>query len=510
MGVPKQLRIGVHYEPSNVDPHLGAAELALQMTNGLFDTLVNKTADGTYLSGLAETFSISDDQLLYTFHLRKDVIFHDGTPFTAHAMKASLDRARNPDNRSQLAGGLLGSYRESRVVDEHCLEIALDAPYALLLDALSQGWLAPVSLACAADAGSAFITHPVGTGPFRFVRWDKGDSLVIRRNETYAWSPPVVENQGPPLIDEIVFKFLPEDASRTSALLNGAVDMIFAGNPADAQTLRETDGLTVTTWPIRGVPVSMMMNIKRGATSSLVVRQAISHALDVDALVHEVFHGEIPRAYGPVSQFTLGYEPGVENFYPHDLTKAAALLEQEGWHLNPDGLRTKAGEALRVTFYALPVNFYPQFGAIVARQLARVGIKVDVELCAPPQWIHAGMQGLHNLIPQGKYASSSQLLGFVYHSRKSGPGSYGWSKRGPDDYPKIDTLIDAAETCLTPEQFVPLFADVQMEVMKAALAVPLHCNATIVAARSGIEGLRFDAIGAYPLFHDITLQQEEA
>ena len=175
-----------------------------------------------------------------------------------------------------------------------------------------------------------------------------------------------------------------------------------------------------------------------------------------------------------------------------------------------DGIRERDGEAGRVTGYALPVNFYPQFGAIVTRQLAQVGIAVDVELCSPPQWIQAGMQGLHNRIPQGKYASSSQLLGFVYHSRKSGPGSYGLSKRGPQDYPTIDTQIDAAETCLTPAEFVPHFATVQMDIMRAALAVPLHCNATLVAARDTIGGLRFDAIGAYPLFHDITFQQDEA
>lgn len=510
MGAPRQLRIGVHYEPSNVDPHLGAAELALQMTNGVFDTLVNKTADGAYRPGLAEGFSISEDHLTYTFHIRKDILFHDGTPFTAEAMKVSLDRAHNPDNRSQLAGGLLGSYRESRVVDDHCLEIVLDSPYALLLDALSQGWLAPVSLACAENAGSTFIQHPIGTGPFRFVRWDKADCLIIRRNEHYAWAPDCVENHGPPLLDEILFKFLPDDAARTAALLDGSVDMIFAANPAEAQNLRATHGLNVTTWPIRGVPVSLMMNIKRSPTSSLAVRQAISHALDVDALVHEVFHGEFTRAYGPVSQFTLGYEPGVENMYPHNPEKALHLLEQEGWLPGPGGIRTREGETLRVTFYALPVNFYPQFGAIVARQLALVGIGVDVELCTPPQWIQAGMQGLHNLIPQGKYASSSQLLGFVYHSRKSGMGAYGWSKRAAEDYPRIDTLIDEAENCLTPAEFMPLFAQVQMEVMRAALAVPLHCNATIVAARDSVIGLRFDAIGAYPLFHDTTFQQDEA
>ena len=498
----KQLKIGVHYEPSGVDPHLGAAELALQMTNGVFDTLVNKTAEGDYLPGLALSYSVSEDQCVYRFNLRQGVVFHDGTPFDAHSVKFSLDRARDPALKSQLAGGLLGSYRESRVVDTHCVEIVLDAPYALLLDALSQGWLAPVSSKAVAEKGALFARHPVGTGPFVFDRWIAGDCIVLKRNAAYAWAPPLVENKGPALIDEIVFKFLPDNEQRTAALRAGDVDAIYFTNPADCRSLRADGRFDVTTWPIRGVPVSLMMNIKKTPTDDLAVRQAISHALDVDSLVQEVFHGEFQRAHGPVSQFTLGYDPAVEGAYAFDPDKAGRMLEEAGWLLGADGRRYRDGAPLSVVFYALPVNFYPQFGAIVTRQLARVGIAVDVLLCDPGPWIRAGMNGEHNLIPQGKYASTSQLLSFVYHARRSGPDGYGWSKRGADDYPEIDSLTDAAETCLDKEDYVPLFKQVQQAVMQAALAVPLHCNTNIVTSNAGITGMAFDAIGAYPLFHD--------
>ena len=226
-----------------------------------------------------------------------------------------------------------------------------------------------------------------------------------------------------------------------------------------------------------------------------------------DAIVAEVFHGEFDRAHSPVSQFTLGYDPSVEGLYPHDPAKAATLLDQAGWTLGADGLRQKDGVPLKVGFHALPVNSYPEFGAIVSRQLAALGIGVTVELLSPPDWIRAGMAGDHNLIPQGKYASSSQFLAFVYHSRQSGPGAYGWSKRGPDEFAQIDTLIDAAETQLDPVDYVPLFNAVQREVMEAALALPLHCNTNLIAARREVTGLKFDAIGAYPLFHDTQLTE---
>nr|WP_272490728.1 ABC transporter substrate-binding protein [Mesobacterium pallidum] len=472
------------------------------MTNGCFDTLVHKTADGGFLPGLATAWEVSEDQCTYTFTLRDDVIFHDGTPFEAEAVRASFDRARDPANKSQLAGGLLGSYARTQVLAPHRVAVVLEQPYALLLDALSQGWLAPMSPRAMAANGPGFMARPVGTGPFIFDQWTKGKTLTIRRNPDYAWGPELAQTRGPAPLDEIEFHFLPDDAARTAALLDGTVDMILAAEPSACAGLRADGRFDVLTCPIRGVPVSLMMNIKRSPTDSLAVRQAISHALDVDALVAEVFHGEFKRAHSPVSQDTLGYAADVEGMYPHDLARAAALLEAEGWAAGPDGMRSKDGVPLAVTFYALPVNFYPEFGAIVTRQLARVGIKVTVELCSPPDWIAAGMAGDHSLIPQGKYASSSQLLGFVYHSRNSGPGAYGWSKRGPEDAPRIDALIDQAETCLAPADYVPLFEEVQREVMRNALAVPLHCNTNLVVARKGLRDLRFDAIGAYPLFHD--------
>lgn len=506
----KRLRIGVHYEPSGIDPHIGSAELALQMTNGVFDTLVNKTVEGDYLPGLAERYQVSDDECCYTFFLRSDVHFHDGTPFNANSVKFSLDRAHNPENQSQLAGSLLGSYKSCRVIDEFCVEIILDEPYALLLDALSQGWLAPVSPAAVEKLGNAgFARHPVGTGPFIFDNWKAGESLTIRRNPDYAWAPPLVNNPGAASVDEIEFRFLADNALRTAALLDDVVDAIFYVTPSDCAHLREHGAFNVETWPIRGIPVSMMMNIHRSPTSELAVRKAISHAVDRDALVEEVFHGEFERAYGPVSQFTLGYEPAVEKYYPFNSGLAEALLNEAGWLYKEDGKRYKNGQPLKVQFYALPVNFYPQFGKIVTRMLADIGIEVEVVQLDPVPWIRAGMAGEHHLIPQGKYASSSQMLSFVYHSRHSGPNGYGWTKRSANDVPQLDPLIERAEKTLATADFVPLFQKVQTLVMENALAVPLHCNTNIVATKKSISGIRFDAIGAYPLFHDTRIGDSE-
>ena len=162
----------------------------------------------------------------------------------------------------------------------------------------------------------------------------------------------------------------------------------------------------------------------------------------------------------------------------------------------------KGGERLRLRFYALPVNSYPEFGAIVSEQLRKVGIEVEVVVLPPLDWIRAGKHGEHHLIPQGKYGSSSQLMGFVYHSRYSSEDGYGWSKRTASHQPGFDELIERGERAFDVREFVPLYSEAQEIVMDEALIAPLHCNTNIVASRAGVRGIAFDAIGAYPLFHD--------
>ncbi len=506
----KELSIGVHYEPSGVDPHIGSAELALQMTNAVFDTLVVKSPDGSYLPGLAERFEISDDHCTYKFYIRQHVRFHDGTRLDAEAVAFSLRRAFDPANKSQLARGMLGPFRTAYAADEYVVAIELDRPYGMILDALSQAWLAPVSPAAVAKLGSDFARQPVGSGPFIFDHWTAGQHIVLRRNPDYNWGPPNCANRGPAHIDRLRFVFLSDGQARANALQKGELDAVFYVPPDAVAALRDDLRFRIETWPIRGVPVCLMMNIAQSPTDDLLVRKAINHAIDQDALVAEVFNNEFARAFGPVSQFTLGYSPKVESYYPYDLSKARDYLDQAGWHAaSADAVRTKNGETLKLKFYALPVNFYPQFGDIVTRQLRQVGIAVEVVLLNPLDWIAAGKRGDHHLIPQGKYGSSAQLMSFVYHSRHSGPQGYGWTKRTAQHCPRLDAILETAEQSIAPEAFVAATTQAQEIVMEEALIAPLHCNTNIVAMRKEIRGLQFDAIGAYPLVHDITITTDD-
>lgn len=500
------LVIGVHYEPSGVDPHINSAELGLQMTMGVFDTLVSKTPSGEYLPGLAETWDISAAETVYTFHLRRDVKFHDGTPFNAAAVKFSLDRARDPANKSQLAGSMLGPFETAEVIDEFTLTVHLAEPYALLLDSLSQSWLAPVSPTAVEKYGREFGRHLVGTGPFLFKEWRPNRYIRLARNPDYRWGPPLVNNRGPANLEEVRFVFLPNDADRTAALEEGAINGIFYVPPVDTARLRARPDYTVEVWPIRGAPVSLMMNTAKTPTNDLTVRRAIAHTIDQAGLVAQVFHGEFPRAYGPLSQQTLGYNPLAEQMYPFDLEKAQALLQQAGWEdRDGDGIREKDGHKLSLVYYGIPFNYYAEFGQIFRQQLGRVGIAVEVQVVPAVEWMQAAGRGEHHLIPQGKFTSAPHILSYIYHSRYSRQG-YGWTKRTGSYRPDLDELLARGEQALRPEDYLPLYRQAQEIILEEALAAPLHCNTNIVALRQEIHGLKFDAIGAYPYLHDVIIE----
>ncbi len=161
---------GLTLSPTGIDPHLNASsELGIPLQS-VYDTLVFRDpATGEFVPGLAASWTLSADEQDYTFLLRTDVEFHDGTPFNAEAVQANLERILNPDNRSQKALSLLGPLHSASIVDEHTITFHLSEPYGGLLDALSQVYLGMASPAALEQWGPEYQFHQVGTGPYRLL-----------------------------------------------------------------------------------------------------------------------------------------------------------------------------------------------------------------------------------------------------------------------------------------------------------------------------------------------------
>ena len=166
---PQRLVYGLTLAPSGIDPHINSSsELGIPLTS-VYDTLVYQdAATGKFVPGLAQSWKISDDGTTYTFELRRDVKFHDGTPFNAAAVKANLDRITDPALQSQKAAFLLGPFDRAQVTDEFTIIIRLKQPFAPLMDGLSQVYLGIASPTALSKWGKDYQLHQVGTGPFIF------------------------------------------------------------------------------------------------------------------------------------------------------------------------------------------------------------------------------------------------------------------------------------------------------------------------------------------------------
>jgi ABC-type dipeptide/oligopeptide/nickel transport system permease component/ABC-type transport system substrate-binding protein len=355
--------IGVQLEPPVLDPTSNPAAPITEIVYGnVYEGLVQFAADGSVRPALATAWEISADGLIYTFHLRRGVRFHDGTAFDAATAKFSLDRALAPGS-SNPQKERLQAVHDVAILDPSTLRITLARRSGGLLQSLA--WAAFVMVAPSSAASDA--VHPVGTGPFRFQSWLRGDSLRLGRNPDY-WGPAA-------RLDGATFKFIADPTAAYAALMAGDVDAFsnypapesFAQFTADrrfAVTVGQTEGETV-----------LAFNERRAPFDNLLVRRAISHALDRAAIIDGAMFG-----YGvPIGSHFPPQNPDyvdLTGLYPHDVVAAKSLLAAAGY---PNGFS--------VSLKLPPPAYARRAGEIVAAQLAVLGIKVRIENLEWAQWL---------------------------------------------------------------------------------------------------------------------------
>lgn len=496
---PMHLVYGLTLAPSGIDPHVHASsELGIPLSN-VYDTLIfQDPTSNEFVPGLAERWEISDDGLVYTFYLRRDVDFHDGTAFSAEAVRVNLDRIANPDTVSQKAVFLLGPYEGTKVVDEYTARIHLDRPYAPLLDALSQVYLGMASPAALEKWGADYQFHQVGTGPFEFVEYVPNDHLTLVRNPDYSWAPSVFENVASAYLDRIDFHFRVDAATRAPALETGELQVMGEMPPRDAVRLDADADFSLHAVPIPGQPAQFFLNTQNQPLDDVRVRKALLYATDREGIVQTIFVNTSPAAFGPLSAATCGYNAAVRELYAYDPAKAAALLDEAGWLDNDkDGVREKDGMPLQLTMALGRWGFNPEMAQLLQSQWAQVGVELKAEVVPYPALLEAGREGSHHLIGFNLFGRDPNLLWTFYHSN----GGFNFSHVADQ---VLDGLLDQAAVITGSERDV-LYAEIQQRIMDQALVLPMRDYVNLNVARSDVKGLRFDAQGWFPWLIDVTL-----
>jgi len=326
---------------------------------------------------LAESWEVSPDGLSYTFKLRRNVKWHDGKPFTAADVVFSFGefipeahaRSRPTFQRAKVTA-----------LDDHTVRLALQEPYAPLLRSFDTIG-API-LPAHIYKGTDFKNNPanqkpIGTGPFVFKEWRRGEYIHLVRNDNY-WQ------EGKPFLNEIFYRFVPDSASRAVALETGQAQLATQNDIelVDVARLQKLPNLKVTTkgWEW-GAPIAWMeMNLRRKPFDDPRFRKAVMHALDRDFIQKSIFFGLAKVATGPIHSSSPFYDPNVVR-YDFNIVKAKALLDDMGLRPNADGVRAD------IKLLGLPYGeVWSRTSEYIRQALGQVGIKVTIESADVAGW----------------------------------------------------------------------------------------------------------------------------
>ena len=482
-----EIVVGLNLEPDNLDPAVTPYAVSHSVMMNIFDTLVWRANDGSFLPGLAESWEVSDDGKAYTFTLREGVTFHDGTPFNAEAVKFTFDHIVDPESRSGFASSLLGPYDHTEIVDDLTAKVHFKEPYAPFLDSASQAFLGIVSPTAVQADREAFLRNPVGTGFMKFDEWVHNDHITLSRNPDYNWASPLFEHSGPAYLDKVTFRFYTDMPTRLAALEAGDADLIQTPPYNEIQRLQDDDRYGVNLVINPGLPVVLILDSTKAPTDDLAVRQALNLALDRQFVVDQGMFGFTRPSYGPLWESTPYYSSEVEGLYPYDPEKAKQLLDEAGWVAGADGIREKDGQ--RLTISLASTDFLTPFRDISQALWSEVGIEVNVQTMTNAAAVEAMSNSEVNAAGQAWISSDPVVLSNLFHS-KNISGGFAWSKFSD---PHLDDLLERGESTVDEDERAQIYAEVQQIVMENALIIPYYGNPeTSIAFESQYQGIKQD------------------
>jgi peptide/nickel transport system substrate-binding protein len=470
-------------EPDSLDPHQGTLLVTTYVLNLLFDRLVYLGADGTPQPWLAESWEVSDDETRIRFHLHEGVLFHDGTPLDAEAVKFTFDRLIDPATASPNVNSI-GSLESTEVIDAQTVELVWAQPFAPAMTMLAGSQMGIISPTAATEAGDQFGRQPVGSGPFRFREWTSGERILFERNPDYVNLRADVQNPGPPHLDEMSISIVPEEGTRLAALETGELDLAWAPFQ-DVETIRASDNLQIFARENGTSFEYIEFNTTTGPFADLNLRQAVGHAVNPEEiLIASYIYGDLIKAPLPIG--TVGYDPEVGEQYgfTYDLEQAQSLMPES------------VPPALRLTTWNAPQA--QRAAQVIQAQLAALGLTVNLDV-----------------IDAGTFLAQLREGDFEFaFNRTTWPDPIILSQMlktpGRDQQysnPDLDPILTEIETVLDPEQRQEAVSEAQRIVLEDAAIIPLFSDQFMIAARNRVQGFRFCALGL-PMYQDVWLSEQ--
>ncbi|NQX06592.1 ABC transporter substrate-binding protein [Rathayibacter sp. VKM Ac-2856] len=457
---------------------------------------------------LATEWSVNDAGTEYTFDLRTDVTFSDGTPFTAESVKTSFDNdeATLAELPSAYGGVYLAGYSGTEVVDADTVKVVFSTPNAAFLQGTSTTNLAIL-------AASSYEKTPeerclggiVGSGPFTLTGYTPGTGITLDRRSGYAWGSALRENTGEAHLDGIDISYVAEDSVRVGQLTSDEIDIAWPRNPISEndQAVITGSGDTVERRSLPGPASNYYPNVAEGRIlSDERVRQAVQKAIDRETYATTVFGADYPAATS-IYDTTTPFYTDESSKLAFDAEGASELLDEAGWELGDDGYRSKDGRRL-----TLSVPIVTQFGAgdqLIQDQLKQVGIELELNVITNAQRADVLNSGDYDLISTYYTRADPGVIQWIIDSRYAGSKAQATNGLDAEQAATVQALLDQGVQTVDTAARAEVYAELQDYLIDDALVFPFAERVQLAGVSSAVHGFRFTS-EAFGDFADTWIQ----
>jgi peptide/nickel transport system substrate-binding protein len=476
-------------EPGQIDPQgPPSSGLSLVMPY-LFDTLVVRDLDNSVHPLLAESWEVSDDGKEITVKLKEGVTFHDGAPLNAEAVRYTFERFKEVGKASPIYGGVI-QIAGIEAVDDLTVKFIFDEPAANFWSTVSMPFAGIISPESARKAEESGEGHLVGSGPYILDSWEAGQSITLKRNPDYAWGPPVVDNQGAPYLDALVYKVIPDPTTQVTALKAGEVDVVFINQPSHAESLRDVESVELEEAVLNSL-IYLGFNTQKPPYDEVLVRQALAHAVNKDEILELALGGLGQTAFAPLPPTLPGFDPGLKEYeLGYDPEKSKELLAEAGFEQAEDGTWERDGgtlEGLLLTSTRAPNE---AIATLLQSQLTAIGVPVEIQQLDGKAVMDATNEGQFDLLLWRYGWNDPDALNVFLSSDRIGR-----TNRVAYSNPEVDALLEQGARELDEEARQAFYVEAQQIILQDAPWQPLYNPVDVIAMREGVQDAKVGYMG---------------
>lgn len=495
-------------EPSIITNALSSAPTTNEVATKIFDGLLEYDSKLEPIPSLAESWEISEDGKTVQFNLRKGVLWHDGKPFTSADVAFSLLKVVKEFHPRGLSN--LGPVTAVKTPDELTAILELEHPYPPMMRGLSglEVPMLPKHIYEGTDIrNNPAVNVPIGTGPFKFAKWEKGNFIQLDRNEHY-W------RKGMPYLDRVIFRFIADASTRSAALEKGEVHVATFGtiNPVEMRRLADLPNIKIAEGGYEALaPVMLMeLNTKRAPLDDKRVRQAIAYAIDRNLITENIWYGFGKPAVGPISSVYAGAglytEEGVRQYGVKDrIDIANKLLDEAGLKRGANGMRFK------IVHDVVPFGEdWRRMAEYVKQALGKVGIDVELRTSDAPTFMRQVYGSNYDF-----WMASGWFIGMG--DPTLGVQRQYWSKNIKPNVPytntvryenaEVDRLWEAAQTELDPKKRAELFHGLQRQIAEDSPVIWIMEMALVALQDTRVQNLITSPLGIRGGLYDTWIKQ---